>query len=67
MSAIKTHIIDVTLTLLPCPFCGAGPKLAGNGYNSGTFTVYCDTCFAVQQSDQDKAQAVAKWNTRKPT
>ncbi|MEN6548927.1 MAG: Lar family restriction alleviation protein [Armatimonadia bacterium] len=69
-----TGASEARVTLLPCPFCGAGPaRVVGNASFSGVelqegargrHYVQCGTCGASALGSFHQQAAVDNWNTR---
>lgn len=54
--------------LLPCPFCGAQPKVGSLGGDGENWAVWCPdcggTCFETSYYEPEKQTMLDKWNTR---
>ena len=68
----KENSKQQTNTLLNCPFCGGEAKIRIDDFGKGTRIVYSvecsnEDCFIGQLGVySDKAEAIQKWNNRKP-
>ena len=55
--------------LLPCPFCGAQPKVGSLGGDKENWCVWCPDCgggcFENSYDEPCKQDMLKKWNTRK--